>query len=165
MEKAILTVVVSGNRVRDVVECLRDNLDENCSVYAGGDISISEKDLLSLPNEVWLGESDGPTRFALVPDTSSMSPGRLLTEEELAALTEFGVCVELKASCSRAVDFGIPQPEAIFTAMAQATELGFKVTSEAGFETNYQGSGTDSIVVRRWLRVRVPAWMNFAATL
>jgi hypothetical protein len=162
-KKALLTVVVTGSRVRDVVEHLREEL--SCVVLSGGDITIAETDLSVLTNEVWLYEADGATKLALAKDSSGMSSGRLLTKDEVSALTEFGVCVEVKATYSRMVDFGTPPPEAIFNAMAQASELGFKVVDETEFETNYQGLGTEEAVARRWLRVRVPAWMNFAATL
>ncbi|MEX3983746.1 hypothetical protein AB4Y45_32710 [Paraburkholderia sp. EG287A] len=165
MEKAFLTVVVANANVKDVVEHLRD-LDRNVKVevLADGDIRISETDIAMLPNEVWLHDVERNGVLALVKD-SECTEGRMLTDGELRALQDYGVCVEFKADHSSAAKYGSP----VYTiydaaAMAEAANYGFAVAKEGEFVTSFNDTGDDS-AEQRWLRVRVPAWMNFAVTL
>ncbi|WP_126223452.1 hypothetical protein [Burkholderia ambifaria] len=163
MDKTFLTVVVAEYSVREVVDHLRD-LDKDCKVVAGGAICVAETDLSTRPNEVWLYDFHGNGELALVQDGNTTTHGRVLQADELQALTEYGVCVELKAAYARAPERGTPPPEAIYTSMVEATKYGFKVADEANFEASFHDTG-DGTAVLHWMRVRVPAWMNFVATL
>ncbi|MBK3780151.1 hypothetical protein G3A43_07760 [Paraburkholderia aspalathi] len=165
MKKAYLTVVVSEVSVKDVIEHIKD-LDRSIvvDVLAEGDIAITGKDLSSLTNEIWLHDVEGHGVLALVKDDTATT-GRILTADELGALEEFGVCMELKADYPNASEYGTPV-YAIYdaAAMAEASRYGFDVAEKASFKTNFTDTGDDASE-RRWLRIRTPAWVNFAATL
>jgi hypothetical protein len=85
--------------------------------------------------------------------------------DELTALQNFGVCVELKANHPSASKYGTPV-YAIYdeAAMAVASSFGFDVLDVTTFKTDFQDTGDDS-AEQRWLRIRTPAWLNLAATL
>ena len=165
MEMAYLTIVVADACVRDVVEHLRDLRGTKLDVLADGDITLSNTDLETVPNEVWLFDRDGKGVLSLVKDGATSDHGRMLTDGELRALQDYGVCVELRAGYPSAAKHGTPAyVQHIEAAMAVATGYGFAVAEEPHFTTSFGDNGDDG-PEERWLRVRVPAWMNFGATL
>ena len=166
MEKAFLTIVVANASTKDVVEHLRDlGRDVQFEVLADGDFRVSETDLAALTNEVWLFRGNDTESLKLVADGETSDHGRVLSDGELRALQEYGVCVEFKAEHPSAERYGSP----LYTiydaaAMAYVSTFGFAVANEADFVTDFNDTGDDS-TEQCWLRVCVPAWMNFAATL
>ena len=165
MEMAYLTIVVADACVRDVVDHLRDLRGTKLEVLADGDITLSNTDLETVPNEVWLFDRDGKGALSLVKDGETSDHGRVLTDGELRALQDYGVCVELRAGYPSAAKYGTPAyVRHIEAAMAVATSYGFGVAEQPHFKTSFGDNGDDS-PEERWLRVRVPAWMNFNATL
>lgn len=166
MEMAFVTVVVKHATVKDVLDQLEDLRNgTSIEVLAEGNIGVSDTDLTTLTNEVWLFDGDREGILSLVKDGDTSDHGRVLTDAELQALQTYGVCVEFKADHPSAEKYGSPV-YAIYdaAAMAEASNYGFTVAKEGDFVASLNDTGDDASE-QRWLRVRVPTWMNFAATL
>lgn len=163
MKKAFLTVVVTGTTAAGVVEALKDADLGVVQVLAEGDISVSDKDLTALPNEVWLHEPDitlkNPHRLRVVQDGKTTG-GRWATVDEMSALKQFGVCVEAHVSYAAEVPSYVVHKEAL---QAEASYYGFNVAPDDQFTAHVET--TDELAIEngtevRWLRIRMPAWFN-----
>jgi hypothetical protein len=161
MNKAFLTIVVTGTTAAEVVEQLRDANLGVVQVLAEGDISVAEKDVDLLPNEFWLHVPDVADckRLRLVANDTT-SGGRWLTEEELAVLKQYGVCVEAHVSYAADVPSYVVHKEAF---QATVSGCGFDVAPTDRFQVYTET--TDPALIedgteRRWLRIKMPAWFN-----
>ncbi|KVP96650.1 hypothetical protein WJ97_12260 [Burkholderia ubonensis] len=163
MNKAYLTIVVDGTSVKDLENKLADCDIGKFRILARGDIAVADesKDETVLPNKVWLYEAcvDDKRKLRLVED-SHATEGRVLTEEELAVLQQFGVCTDFKSKYPDAEQYGSPlyflHEDA---AAAEASSYGFKVLAE-GFATSFENG--DDGAEERWLRIIMPAWFNLS---
>lgn len=163
MNKAILTVVVTGSNASSVVEALKDARLGDVQVLTEGDISVADKDLNLLPTDVWLHEPDAAIKdrlhVRLVADDCATG-GRLVTGDELAALKQFGVCVEAHVSYAADVPAYVVHKEAF---QAEVSHYGFDVAPSDVFKV--QAETTDPSLIEsgtemRWLRIRMPAWFH-----
>lgn len=165
MNKAFLTIVVTGATAARVVEELNDADLGHVQVLAQGDIQISDKELAPLTNTIWLHEPEvlsKATRMRVVAD-SDTGAGRWASAEELEVLKEYGVCVEVQIAYSS----GIPR-FAVHKAAIQAevSNYGFKVAPDAQFDssiTEVDGLTIESGIEKRWFRIAMPTWFNLAA--
>lgn len=159
MNKAYLTIVVEGTTSKELEVELADSRIGKFKVLERGDIIVADKDETALPNEVWLYQPlvHAGSPLFLVKDGDDIV-GRVLTDEELDVLKQYGVCTEFKATYSDAAQYGSP----LYTlhdeaAEAEASSYGFKLLAD-GFATNFENGDDGSEV--RWLRIIMPAWFN-----
>jgi hypothetical protein len=161
MNKAYLTIVVEGSSVKELENELADSRIGKFKVLAQGDIIVAGEDKVesALPNVLWLFEPEvhAGSQLFLVEDGSD-TDGRVLTEEELDVLRQYGVCTEFKARHPDAAQYGSP----LYTlhdeaAAAEASGYGFKVLAD-GFATSFENGDDGSEV--RWLRIIMPTWFN-----
>ena len=159
MNKAYLTIVVDSTTCEDLERELSESHIGKFRVLARGDITVASKEEATLPNEIWLYEPDvsAESELFIVKDGDDII-GRVLTDEELEVLREYGVCTEFKAKHPDAAQYGAP----LYTlhddaAQAEASGYGFKVLAE-GFATDFVNGddGSES----RWLRIIMPTWFN-----
>lgn len=165
MNQAILTIVVVGTTAASVVEALKDADLGVVQVLTEGDISVSDKDLNLLPNEIWLHEPDvaikNRSRLRLVADDCATG-GRWVTDEELSVLKQFGVCVEAHVSYAADVPTYVVHKEAF---QAEVSYYGFDVAPADVFTV--QCEATDPALIEsgtemRWLRIKMPTWFNLS---
>ncbi|HDR9106017.1 hypothetical protein P5X00_36405 [Paraburkholderia sp. A2RO-4L] len=161
MDKAYLTIVVDGTNSTDLERELADYGLGHFKVLARGDITVAnvDRDEKVLPNVVWLYEPQvhAKSELFLVEDGDD-TDGRVLTEEELDVLRQYGVCTEFKAKHPDAAQYGSP----LYTlhdeaAAAEASGYGFNVLAD-GFATTFENGDDGS--EERWLRIIMPAWFN-----
>lgn len=163
MNKAILTIVVTGTTAASVVEALKDADLGTVQVLTEGDFSVSDKDLSLLPTVVWLHEPDvvikNRKRLRLVA-TDGATSGRWATDEELDVLKQFGVCVEAHVAYAAEAPWAATHKEAF---QAEVSYYGFDVAPTDVFKT--YSETTDLAVIengteKRWLRIQMPVWFN-----
>jgi hypothetical protein len=161
MKKAYLTIVVEDISCNDLENELADTRIGKFKVLARGDIEVADKDKNeeALPNEIWLFEPQvhAGSKLFLV-ENGDDTDGRVLTEEELDVLRQYGVCTEFKARHPDAAQYGSP----LYTihddaAEAEVSSYGFKVLAD-DFATSFENGDDGSEV--RWLRIIVPTWFN-----
>jgi hypothetical protein len=161
MNKAYLTIVVEDISCNDLENELADSRIGKFKVLARGDITLADvaKDETALPNVLWLYEPEvHKDSKLLIVDDSNDTAGRVLTDEELDVLRQYGVCTELKVMHPDAAQYGSP----VYTlhddaAAAEASSYGFKVLAD-GFATSFFNGDDGS--EERWLRIIMPAWFN-----
>lgn len=161
MNKAILTIVVTGTTCETVLSELKDAMIGNVKVLAEGDVRVSYKDLATLPNEFWLHEADVSTEQRLcVVAHGTDTTGRELTVEEMDVLKQYGVCVEFRAIFPDAQKYGSPLYAVhAEVAEAEASRYGFSIAGE-DFVVNVNAGDDGS--EQRWLRIAMPAWFNLS---
>lgn len=161
MNKAYLTIVVDGTSCKELENELADSGLRHFKVLARGDISVAnvDRDEKVLPHVVWLYEPQvhAKSELFLVEDGDD-TDGRVLTEEELDVVRQYGVCTEFKAKHPDAAQYGSP----LYTlhdeaAAAEASGYGFNVLAD-GFATTFENGDDGS--EERWLRIIMPAWFN-----
>ncbi|MDN8078829.1 hypothetical protein QZN30_05645 [Burkholderia multivorans] len=161
MDKAYLIIVVDGMSSRELENELADSRIGNFRILARGDISVAnvDRDEKALPNVVWLYEPQVHAKSELfLVEHGDDTAGRVLTEEELDVVRQYGVCTEFKAKHPDAAQYGSP----LYTlhdeaAAAEASGYGFKVLAD-GFATTFENGDDGS--EERWLRIIMPAWFN-----
>lgn len=160
--KAYLTAVFDGLTAAELVEALQEaKIGEKFKVLASGDIHVADpsQTTTSLPNVFWLHiEPDtGDTRMVCGLDFVRES-GRLIGEQELAVLRDFGVCTSFKSRYLDAGKYGSPLC-ALYNeaAMTAVTECGFKVSAE-DFDVALENG--DEAAEQYWLRIIMPSWFN-----
>jgi hypothetical protein len=162
MNKAYLTIVVEGISCNDLENELADSSHVGkFKVLARGDVSVAaaDKNEEALQNVLWLYEPQvhKDSKLFIVVDGGD-TDGRILTDEELDVLRQYGVCTEFKATYPDAAQYGTPiyaiHDEA---AEAEASGYGFKVLAD-GFATSFENGDDGS--EQRWLRIIMPTWFN-----
>lgn len=161
MNKAYLTIVVDSTTCEDLERELSEAGIGKFSVLARGDINVASKEETEaeLPREIWLYEPDvsADSQLYLVRDGDD-TDGRILTDDELEVLREYGVCTSFKAIYPDAGQYGC----SLYTvhehaAQAEVSDYGFRVLAD-GFATNFINGDDGS--EQRWLSIIMPAWFN-----
>jgi len=160
MNKAFVTIVVSGTTCSTLLEELQHADVGTIQVLAQGDICISDKDLSTLPTSIWLHEpvfSKGrQLRHVANGDSTA---GRWVTDEELSVLKQYGVCVEFQAAySSKAPGYNTIHVEA---AQAEVSNYGFDVADNLKSDCTWVDEATiEEGTEKRWLRIAMPSWFN-----
>jgi len=170
MKQAYLTVLVDGFKVAQVIDHLHDlgAPGNGITVLDKGDISVTEKNLSTLPNTVCVHHITGTDTFALVHPSRALNKDEAktheLTPDELQALKAHGVCVSVSITHPNTAKCGTPAYASFdAAAMAQVCAHGFEVDDNE-FQCDFGDDGTDG-AEQHWMVLRVPAWMNFEALL
>ena len=161
MNKAYAIIVVDGTSCDTLLSELQGANLGDLQVLAQGDICISDKDLSSLPTDVWVHEpvlSNG-RKLRLVQHGDSAA-GRWLTDEEISVLKQYGVCVEFQAAYSTKAPGYTFHAEA---AQAEVSSYGFNVANKLKTDFSWADEATmEEGTERRWLCIAMPAWFNLA---
>jgi hypothetical protein len=158
MKKAFVTIVANDTNAADLIREIQRVSDGSVIVLSQADINVSDKNLSTLPNQVWLHEADvnNEREFIVVAD-STMRVGPALSPEELDVIQQFGVVVGFNAIYPDSTQYGCPDyvvhDESI---QAEASTYGIPVAHE--LETNLTDGDDGSEV--RWLRIAMPAWFK-----
>lgn len=156
MNKAYVTIVVGGTTCDTLLSELQDANLGDLQVVSQGDIQVTEKDLSKLTKTVWLYEAEiFQGRKLYLAEHSESTGGRVLKDDELAVLKQYGVCVEFQTVYLT----GNPPLYAIHkeAAEAEVCRYGFEVPA-TGLKTDFATTSDGS--EQRWLRIVMPAWFN-----